>query len=60
MQVRLRFVRDGAPAEPFHKDLVALATRYTTLLARARFGNSFEIRVAPAEEPNASKPEGLA
>lgn len=60
MQVRLRFLREETPVEPYQKDLAALAVRYTTLLARARFGSSFEIRVTLANDPNVPTPEGPA
>jgi len=60
MQVRLRFSRAGDPVEPHEQDLAALAARYTSLLARARFGHTFEVTLTPVADPAATKPEDLA
>ncbi len=49
VQVRLRFLRAGSHVEPTAEDLAALGARYTTLLAKARFGASFEVKVKPVE-----------
>lgn len=60
MQVRLRFVRDKEFVQPEQKDLAALAGRYVTLLAKARFGDTFEVKVTPGDDSLFPKPESLA